>query len=91
MVPFDFPLAAMRILHDTNSCLRRGLLQSKLLLLYFSLNNANSSQLLGIDKHASDKDIKRAYRVLSKKYHPDKNPYSFPHLSQFGRFNCTIY
>ncbi|KAH6713251.1 DnaJ protein-like protein [Leptodontidium sp. MPI-SDFR-AT-0119] len=31
-------------------------------------------KLLGIDKHASDKDIKRAYRVLSKKYHPDKNP-----------------
>lgn len=32
-------------------------------------------QLLGIDKQASEKDIKRAYRTLSKKYHPDKNPY----------------
>lgn len=31
-------------------------------------------KLLGIDKHASEKDIKRAYRTLSKKYHPDKNP-----------------
>lgn len=37
--------------------------------------NANSlSQLLGIDKQASERDIKRAYRTLSKKYHPDKNP-----------------
>jgi len=31
-------------------------------------------KLLGIDKQASEKDIKRAYRTLSKKYHPDKNP-----------------
>lgn len=32
-------------------------------------------KLLDIDKSASDRDIKRAYRTLSKKYHPDKNPY----------------
>lgn len=31
-------------------------------------------KLLGIDKSASERDIKRAYRLLSKKYHPDKNP-----------------
>ncbi|KAI9805332.1 MAG: DnaJ- protein scj1 [Piccolia ochrophora] len=31
-------------------------------------------KLLGIDKQASERDIKRAYRTLSKKYHPDKNP-----------------
>ncbi|KAM0333302.1 hypothetical protein ACHAQA_001963 [Verticillium albo-atrum] len=30
--------------------------------------------LLGIDKQASDREIKSAYRRLSKKYHPDKNP-----------------
>ncbi len=35
-------------------------------------------QLLGIDKQASEREIKRAYRVLSKKYHPDKNPYGAP-------------
>ncbi|PYI28267.1 DnaJ domain protein [Aspergillus indologenus CBS 114.80] len=29
---------------------------------------------LGLDKSASEKDIKRAYRTLSKKFHPDKNP-----------------
>lgn len=31
-------------------------------------------KLLQIDKSASDKDIKKAYRSLSKRYHPDKNP-----------------
>lgn len=31
-------------------------------------------KILGLDRSASEKDIKRAYRTLSKKYHPDKNP-----------------
>ena len=31
-------------------------------------------QLLGLDKDADEWQIKKAYRTLSKKYHPDKNP-----------------
>jgi curved DNA-binding protein len=31
-------------------------------------------KILGIIKSASDKDIKRAYRKLARKYHPDLNP-----------------
>lgn len=31
-------------------------------------------KILGLDKSASEKDMKRAYRTMSKKYHPDKNP-----------------
>lgn len=31
-------------------------------------------KVLGIDRKANDKQIKSAYRQLSKKYHPDKNP-----------------
>ena len=29
---------------------------------------------LGVDKNATDKDIKNAYRKLARKYHPDLNP-----------------
>ena len=31
-------------------------------------------EVLGIDKSASDQEIKKAFRKLAKKYHPDANP-----------------
>jgi len=31
-------------------------------------------QILGVDKNAAEKDIKKAYRRLARQYHPDKNP-----------------
>ena len=31
-------------------------------------------EVLGIQKGASDSEIKRAYRKMAKKYHPDNNP-----------------
>lgn len=31
-------------------------------------------EVLGVDKNADDGTIKKAYRQLAKKYHPDMNP-----------------
>lgn len=49
-----------------------------LLLFALALGAEDLYKLLGVDKSADERDIKRAYRTLSKKYHPDKNPYVSP-------------
>jgi curved DNA-binding protein len=44
-------------------------------------------KILGLDKKASDKDIKSAYRKLARKYHPDLNPNDAEANKKFQQLN----
>ena len=44
-------------------------------------------KLLGIDKNATEKEIKQAYRRLARKYHPDINPGDRASEEKFKRIN----
>ncbi|GAB7360496.1 hypothetical protein MBLNU230_g8447t1 [Neophaeotheca triangularis] len=44
------------------------------LLVLAVLAQQDYYKLLGLDKDADDRQIKKAYRTLSRKHHPDKNP-----------------
>jgi curved DNA-binding protein len=44
-------------------------------------------KILGVDKTASDKDIKNAYRKMARKYHPDLNPNDTEANKKFQQLN----
>ncbi|MCA9991373.1 MAG: J domain-containing protein [Anaerolineales bacterium] len=44
-------------------------------------------RILGVDKKADEKEIKRAYRKLARQYHPDKNPNNKAAEEKFKEIN----
>ena len=46
---------------------------NKLIVEARRLRDANHYEVLGIERNADEKDIKKAYRSASKKWHPDKH------------------
>ena len=51
------------------------------------MNYKDYYKILGVNKDASPKDIKKAYRKLAAKYHPDKNPDSKEAEDKFKEIN----
>ena len=43
--------------------------------------------ILGVNEKSSKEEIKKAYRTLSMKYHPDKNPGNTESVSKFQKIN----
>jgi hypothetical protein len=44
-------------------------------------------KVLGVEKNATDSEIKKAYRALAKKYHPDLNPNDEKAANKFKEIN----
>ena len=46
-------------------------------------------KILGVDKSASQDDIKKAFRKLARKYHPDLNPNDPSAKDKFQEINAA--
>ena len=51
------------------------------------MNNQDYYKTLGVQRTASQKEIKRAYRKLARQYHPDVNPGNQAAQEKFKKIN----
>ena len=51
------------------------------------MTQKNYYEILGVDKNVSDDDLKRAYKKLAIKFHPDKNPNNKEAEERFKEIN----
>ncbi|MCK5762900.1 MAG: DnaJ domain-containing protein, partial [Clostridiales bacterium] len=51
------------------------------------MNKRDYYEILGVDKNADDSTLKKSYRKLAMKYHPDKNPDDKASESKFKEIN----
>lgn len=61
-----------------------GLVRRFKIIEILAYNMKNYYHILGVKFNATEKDIKRAYRIKALKYHPDKNPYNEDANDLFG-------
>lgn len=54
------------------------------------MTGKNFYEILGVNKNATDKDIKQAYRRLARKYHPDVNPGNKSAEATFKEVNAAF-
>ena len=52
-------------------------------------NSVNHYRILGINKNATEKEIKEAYHKLAMQYHPDKNSGDKNALKKFQEISCA--
>ena len=52
--------------------------------------DTNYYEVLEINKNATHNEIKKAYRTLAKKYHPDKNPLTEEKFKEISKAYETL-
>lgn len=63
----------LKVVKHCSVCLISTLLINKLIFLNRIKKCKDYYEILGVDKEATDNDVKKAYKKLALQLHPDKN------------------